>query len=486
MGIEAYFNEDIHDAIVRHLDKAESEVLAAVAWFTDRKIFDALCQKASGGVKVVVALLGDDINLKPGGLHFPQLEARGGQVHFLPAGDRNSALMHNKFCIIDGSTVLSGSANWTNKARRNQENLTIFNNEAEIAQKFRQEFDNILALVGASTPAPAIDAEAVRRRLEMIRNLILLQEKDDIPSHLNKLRPAAHALDIGSIIAALDAGEYKTAAEEIENYLHRATALVVAGLADIPRLRLQLELLELQLETLAAEKADLERRLQVFNRRHDDALGDVIQRLLHAQAELARLRMAAKPAGPAREQAEAEAETAEETYQEYSRQHETLQSTPAQQKLSEADEKTLKDLYRKACQQCHPDKFSHSEPQLQAAAQEIFVELTEAYKANDLRRVREIYRILKTGGIPQPRASRLSQADALRASIAETEHRLARIHAELYALQQSDAVQLMHSAGNSEDAWQAFFAEQQQMLEAQYSQLAEQIASLQNPPSNDP
>ena len=65
--------------------------------------------------------------------------------------------------------------------------------------------------------------------------------------------------------------------------------LVVAGFADIPRLRLQLETLELRLESLSDEKAELERRLITFNRRHDDALGDLIQRVLKARPLPARV-----------------------------------------------------------------------------------------------------------------------------------------------------------------------------------------------------
>jgi phosphatidylserine/phosphatidylglycerophosphate/cardiolipin synthase-like enzyme len=35
--------------------------------------------------------------------------------------------MHNKFCVIDGQAVITGSFNWSYKARQNHENITIFN-----------------------------------------------------------------------------------------------------------------------------------------------------------------------------------------------------------------------------------------------------------------------------------------------------------------------------------------------------------------------
>jgi hypothetical protein len=43
MQLQAYFC-DIQQAITRHLETAQDEILAAVAWFTDREMFDVLCQ----------------------------------------------------------------------------------------------------------------------------------------------------------------------------------------------------------------------------------------------------------------------------------------------------------------------------------------------------------------------------------------------------------------------------------------------------------
>ena len=45
------------------MNKAQRKVAMAIpAWFTDRDIFEVLCKKARTGVKVSVALIGDEIN----------------------------------------------------------------------------------------------------------------------------------------------------------------------------------------------------------------------------------------------------------------------------------------------------------------------------------------------------------------------------------------------------------------------------------------
>ena len=87
MELKAYFT-NIHQVIIDHLKLAESEIIAAVAWFTDRDIFEVLCDKARSGVKVSIVLIGDQINQGPGGLNFHRLVNGGGQVIFLPPASR--------------------------------------------------------------------------------------------------------------------------------------------------------------------------------------------------------------------------------------------------------------------------------------------------------------------------------------------------------------------------------------------------------------
>ncbi len=470
MELKAHFS-NIHQVIIDHLDQARTEVTAAIAWFTDRDIFDVLCTKARSKIKVSVALIGDEINQGPGGLNFQQLRNFGGQVYFLPPGSRDAPTMHHKFCVIDRATVITGSYNWSKKARNNDENITVVTDASDFAAKYLDTFNGLLARMGHGSAGVA-DADTVRRRLEMIRNLILLGEHDEIASHFSKLRPFADALRLSKIVAALDTGAYRSAIADIDEYLQRATAVTVAGEADIPRLRFQLEALELRLESLSDEKAELERRLITFNRRHDDALGDVIQRLLKARAELARLQAADRASEQERSYAQAAADEAEASYQDYSRQHEELQKAEPLPVLDEEAERELKDLYRKACSLSHPDKVPD---EMKAAAHRTFVDLQAAYKGNDLARVKEIHEALAAGGLPATRSTTLSQAEALRAAIAELEYAITQMVAELKALQASDGVGLMESAGTTEADWQRFFAQQRDTLE---SELARVVSSL--------
>lgn len=477
MELKAHFS-NIHQVIIGHLQLAQTEIVAAVAWFTDRELFEVLCRKARVGVKISVVLIADEINQGRHGLNFGVLGNLGGHVIFVPPASRGDPIMHHKFCVIDGTTVITGSYNWSQKARSNDENITVVTGAVHFADKYLDAFASLVARASGGESV-AVDADAAKRRLELIRNLVMLGEQDDIAPHLSKLRPVAEDLHLSRIITALDNGEFPRALEEIDAYVHRLTALVSTDLVDVSRLRFHLETLEIRLESLADKKAELERHLITFNRRHDDALGDVIQRLLKARAELARL-MAVEHSratdGDRRKEAEAEAEAAESTYKDYARQHEELKQAAPLLKLDEGSEQELKSLYRKACSLCHPDKFPEESKE---SAHRAFVELQEAYKSNDLVKVREMHRVLAAGGMPGPRSTTLNKVKALAAAIAEMEFAISRQVAELKELYGGDAVMLMNSAGETEEDWRRFFEQQHEMLDTELARTASRVIDMQ-------
>src|SRR3546814_7958443 len=143
MELKAHFS-GIHKVIIDHLGAAQIEIAAAVAWFTDREIFEVLCKKARCGVKVSVILIGDDINQGAGRLNFARLGSHGGQVVFLAPGNATDPIMHHKFCVIDRATVITGSYNWSQKARSNDENITVVTEAEAFARNYLDAFEELL------------------------------------------------------------------------------------------------------------------------------------------------------------------------------------------------------------------------------------------------------------------------------------------------------------------------------------------------------
>ena len=133
--------EGIQEKIIEEIRKAEIDIKIAVTWFTNNEIFDELLKKLEGDeVGVQLAVLNDRINNKLEGNDFQKFIQLGGEFYFTEVTE----LVHHKFCIIDSSTVITGSYNWTYYAeKRNWENVVILNAKS-IVDQFTQEFKAIL------------------------------------------------------------------------------------------------------------------------------------------------------------------------------------------------------------------------------------------------------------------------------------------------------------------------------------------------------
>jgi len=75
-----------------------------------------------------------------------QVTQQYSQARYLAAQDvpvrisSNRAIMHNKFAVIDGATVITGSYNWTKSAyQRNDENVLVIRHR-DLAGRYKQRF----------------------------------------------------------------------------------------------------------------------------------------------------------------------------------------------------------------------------------------------------------------------------------------------------------------------------------------------------------
>ena len=135
--IQAYFTH-IRPVITQRIEEAASEICIAVAWFTHRDLFNAIIKALDRKVRVSVILIDDIINRGPNGLDFAAFISKGGMIRFM---NTRKLLMHNKFCLFDKKTLITGSYNWTYSAEmRNAENI-IATDESNVCLAFREQFD---------------------------------------------------------------------------------------------------------------------------------------------------------------------------------------------------------------------------------------------------------------------------------------------------------------------------------------------------------
>ncbi len=128
------FFEELRQLLIDEVSKAKYIIWVAVAWFTDKDLYQLLVNKRLAGINVQVLILDDEINNKTGlnfGKDFFSIRVKKSGPY--------ENLMHHKFCIIDLKTVIHGSYNWTNKAQYNNETLDVEINR-ENAEKFADEF----------------------------------------------------------------------------------------------------------------------------------------------------------------------------------------------------------------------------------------------------------------------------------------------------------------------------------------------------------
>lgn len=179
MNIQSYFSE-IREHIINELRLAESSIYIAVAWFTDKELFDILCNKAALGLKVELIAIKDEINTS-GSIDFTDLLKNGGKIWLV----EDQKTMHNKFCVIDKHIVLNGSYNWTYKASDNHENIMIITNHNETTENYLEQFKQIkIQYFGTEKEA----YHKLSLRLAALKNLIQLNDKDDILKQGEKIK----------------------------------------------------------------------------------------------------------------------------------------------------------------------------------------------------------------------------------------------------------------------------------------------------------
>ena len=135
-----YHFKDIKKNLLSAIGEAEFIIYCAVAWITDFDIIDALISKSKEGVKIELVVNDDEAFLSKKKNFLPFIEA-GGKLYLYPKG---KGLMHNKFCVIDLNTVITGSFNWTYSAATiHEENIIIETNNIVMSKDFSRQFKKL-------------------------------------------------------------------------------------------------------------------------------------------------------------------------------------------------------------------------------------------------------------------------------------------------------------------------------------------------------
>jgi phosphatidylserine/phosphatidylglycerophosphate/cardiolipin synthase-like enzyme len=137
--VEILFSPDDHpaDRIVEAIETATSSIDVLAFSFTSDDIAGALLARQRAGAHVRVVLEADQA--AGAGSQYDALQAAGVDVRL----DGNEGLLHHKVIVVDGSTVITGSYNFSRSAETtNDENVLIIHSRT-VAQAFEAEVDRL-------------------------------------------------------------------------------------------------------------------------------------------------------------------------------------------------------------------------------------------------------------------------------------------------------------------------------------------------------
>lgn len=339
----------------------------------------------------------------------------------------------------------------------------------------------------------------VLKRLQILQTALLLEDGDLIRSQCVTIKAELAAVDrdtspyhaVTAIIAALECADYLQAQSRIAALLAQASTLTVREDHERAALKLQLAALEQRCAELNQQHDDMLFRLEDFNRAYSLHLGGIINKIMKLNM-LIELRHAlrlqeeiddaddgedeAQQAEKKAEQAKAQAEYEEayQRYQEFNQQHQAQLDEPAPAELDEADRKRLKKAFQRASRLCHPDMVDEAR---KAQATEQFKALNAAYRKNDVEQVEAIFAALQSGGGFATVSEQADDKALLQQQIDALQRRISELEADIAALQDDEAWQLIESLVD-EAAYVAYFDEQERLLNAELKRLQAELCDL--------
>jgi hypothetical protein len=449
---EAVF-ENIAERIQQEISKAQKSIFIAVAWFTNRNLFNELVDKAKNGCTISLIISNDDINLNSG-IDFEQLISAKSKVYKI--GDGNTQLMHNKFCVIDYSTVITGSYNWSYKAESNFENVIITSGDTILAEQFISEFNKIRLKYFPKEEKEVIDfpIDKIIKRLEILKNYMLLEDIDEFTKETFKLRVYDFNSDIQEIINDVKKQELAEAINKIEKFISKNIQLSIWTDPEIVALKLEIKNLENQLNAYSNEKIELEKLLSEFQHRHTIELGSIILEIL----KLRKIKF---------KEDKAKYEEAENDERQY---HEQVEIEKKKKIFELTDEQKieLKKKFRKATHLCHPDKVSD---EFKDVAQKIFIELKNAYDSNDINKVTEILEDLEKGNYLKSRSETVSEKELLKSAIAKLRIQIKTLESEIISIKESDTFKTISTIDN----WDDYFKTTKEKLQRELDELVYEL-----------
>lgn len=126
------------ELIIKTIKDAKKTIRVAAYSFTSAPIAQALLDAKKHGIDVKIVLDKSNAKAKYSSLTFLQNQQVPVRVNY------KYAIMHDKFMVIDGTTLQTGSFNYTKAAEeKNAENVLVIKDAGKVAQDYNNQWEKL-------------------------------------------------------------------------------------------------------------------------------------------------------------------------------------------------------------------------------------------------------------------------------------------------------------------------------------------------------
>jgi hypothetical protein len=454
MSTDAVF-ENIAERIEEEILKSQRDIYLAVAWFTDKNLYNSLVKKSKEGIKVILVISDNEIN-RNSGINYQDIQTGNSKLFWI-GGDKS--FMHNKFCVIDDHVVITGSYNWSYKASTNFENVVITSGDGELAAQFKKEINRIIGELLSDDKV--LPVSKIIKRLEIIKNYIILEDLEDLDSEIRKIKPFNFDDKIQEIIQSVLDQNFGLAIRKIEDFIKNHQGLITWVDYELEGLKIELKILENELAALEGEKIEIEKLLEEFNYQHTKELGDILTEILRIKTLLS---------SDDTENFE-KAKKEEEDY----RNQRDFEEKKIKLKITDEEEKRLKKMHRKGVFKCHPDLFQNESKEIQDMVAEIFKSFDEAYDRKDIKEVERLFDLLENGSFSNiKKKNTVDDKNKLEGIKEFLLNKISKLKRDLEILKENETYQDILEIKD----WKEYFGELRIKLKIHLSELNKKLNSL--------
>jgi len=280
----------------------------------------------------------------------------------------------------------------------------------------------------------------ILKHLKAISTFIDLEDDEQILGQVVKLKVLAIDNEVQEIIVMIENQRYENVFNLINDYVYRFSKLEVWEDPKVKGLKVELSILEKELNELSENKNEYLTQINAFNAQYYAKLGAIVEEVLRLKKEMA-------------QRAYDKGEINEEEFEAFKEEHESFYKEAVSQSkeqpniLSDEDEKKLKKAYRKASRLTHPDIVADA---FKEEATKIFVALNEAYKRKDLAKVEEILKGLESGVAFAYASDEINDVEVLREKSEILRKKIEELKEELGVLKESEAYVVISSTADLE------------------------------------